>query len=116
MSLATPMHPSRSLQTLKTILFILAGLVLLIGLIGGISLVAGAQRWVVNALQMPLALMSGEIVFNLIEPMLTAFLINLGVAVLVVSLITSVLLYALGRLIGHTLLLEERIARLEAGR
>ena len=46
--------------------------------------------------------------------MLSGFFINLGVFTLIVSLVLSALLYAVGRLIGHIAHLETRLAYLEA--
>jgi hypothetical protein len=112
MSIPPPTPPSRSLQILKTILYILAGLVLAAGLIAGISLMAGANSMVANAL-VPLQVLGGGAISNMIGPMLSAFLINLGVVTIVITLIISALLYAVGRLIGHTASLEARLARLE---
>jgi hypothetical protein len=101
------------LQILKTIQYILAGLVLALGLFIGISLMAGASNMVENVL-MPLQLLGGGAVSNLIAPVLTGFLINLGIAILIVALILSILFYTLGRMIGRSALLEARLARLEA--
>lgn len=104
---------SRGLLIVKIILYILAGTVLVLGLIAGISLWTGADKLVVNAL-LPLQMIGGEIIYNMIAPTLSGFLKNLGILTLVSSLILSALLYTGGRLIGHILHLEERLARLEA--
>lgn len=114
MSLPSPKPPSLSLQILKTILYILAGLILAVGLIAGISLMTGADNIVANVL-LPFQLMGGEVSSNLIAPLLSGFFINLGVFILIFALILSALLYATGRLIGHIALLETRLAQLEAG-
>jgi len=106
--------PSRSLRLVKTGLYILAGLVLALGLIAGISLMTGASSMVTNAL-LPVQLLGGGALSNLIAPLLTGFLTNLGIAALVISLALSALLFATGRLVGHIALLEARLARLEAG-
>ena len=113
MSLPPPTPPSRSLQLLKTVLYILAGLVLALGLIAGISLMASATRIVANLL-LPLQFLGDGAISNLIAPMLSGFLINLGIGTLILTFIFSALLYAVGRLIGHTARLEARLARLEA--
>ena len=105
--------PPYSLQIVKTILYILAGIVLVLGLIAGISLMTGARSMVGNAL-MPLQFLGNGAISNLVAPMLSTFLINLGVASLVLSAIISALFYAVGRLIGHIFQLETRLARLEA--
>ena len=105
--------PSRSLLILKTVLYILAGLVLALGLIAGISLMVSAAGIVANLL-LPLQLLGGGAISNLIAPMLSGSLINIGVVTLILTLLLSALLYAVGRLIGHTALLEARLARLEA--
>jgi len=106
-------QPSRGLQILKTVLYILAGLVLIPGLITAVSLIAGANSMVANLL-MPIQLMGGGAFSNMLAPMLTGFLINIGFIILILSIILSALLYAVGRLIGHTSSLEARLARLEA--
>jgi hypothetical protein len=112
MTLIPPTHNSRSLQILKTVLYVLAGLILALGLIFSLSLMTSAGNMVAN-LVMPLQIIGGEVVSNLIAPMLTGFLVNLGIVILVISLILSALLYSIGRLIGHIALLEARVARLE---
>jgi hypothetical protein len=112
MTLTPPTHNSRSLQILKTVLYVLAGFILALGLIVSLSLMVSAGNMVAN-LVMPLQLMGGEVISNLIAPMLTGFLVNLGIVILVISLILSALLYSIGRLIGHIALLEARVARLE---
>jgi hypothetical protein len=100
------------LRIVKTGLYILAGIVLVLGLIAGISLLSGAERTVMNML-LPFQLMGSPAVQNMITPLLRALFINLGIAIIVLTLIFSGLLYAVGRLIGHILHLEERIVRLE---
>lgn len=112
MTLIPSTHNSRKLQLLKTVLYILAGLILTLGLIASLSLMTSAGNMVAN-LVMPLQIMGGEVISNLIAPMLTGFLINLGIVTLVISLILSVLLYSIGRLTGHIALLEARVASLE---
>jgi hypothetical protein len=81
-------------------------------LIFSLSLMTSAGNMVAN-LVMPLHIMGGEVFSNLIAPMLTGFLINLGIVILILALIFGALLYSTGRLIGHILLLEERLGRLE---
>jgi hypothetical protein len=102
------------MQIVKTFLYILAGLVLVLGLIASLSLLAGSTNIAAN-LSLPLQLLGGGAFSNLIVPMLSAFLVNLGLACLLLTLILSALLYAVGRLIGHIALLEARLARLETG-
>jgi hypothetical protein len=109
----TPPLPSRSVQILKTVLYILAVIVLVPGLIAGISMITGADNLVANAI-MPFQLLGSEIINSLLAPTLRGFLINLGIGIVVISLILSALLYGLGRLIGHVAYLEARLARLEA--
>jgi hypothetical protein len=102
----------RPLHTLKFALYILAGFVLALGLIAGISLMAGASN--VHKLLLPFQLMGAGAIANLIAPYLTSLIGGLGVFVLVVSLVLSILLFAVGRLLGHMAALELRIAHLEA--
>lgn len=103
--------PARSLA--QVILYILAGLVLLLGLIAGLSLITGAASMVANLL-LPLQLLGAAAAANLIGPMLTGFVINLGVAALLFSLALSALLYTAGRLVGRIARLEARLSQLEA--
>lgn len=105
------MNTLRSLQILKTISYVLSGLVLALGLIASISLMASASN--VHNLMMPLLLMGAEVIVNLIAPMLGGLIRGLGVFVLVVSIVLSLLLYATGRLLGHIANLETRLVRLE---
>ena len=113
MSQPAPTPPSRSLKIVKIVLYILAGLALAVGLIAGISLVSSANRMVANAL-LPLQLLGLGEIFNLIASTLSGFLKNLGFLVIIISILFSALLYAIGRLIGHITHLEERLSRLEA--
>lgn len=106
--------PSRSLTILKTVFYVLAGLVLLLGLVAGISLMSSAGRVAENT-TLPLQILGGGAISNLIAPVITGFLTNLGIAVLVFCILLSALLYATGRLLGHIALLEARLALLEAG-
>jgi len=106
--------PSRSLTILKIVFYILAGLITLLGLVAGISLMSSAGRVAENA-TLPLQILGGGAISNLIAPMLAGFLTNLGIAVLVFCILLSALLYATGRLLGHITLLEARLAHLEAG-
>jgi hypothetical protein len=114
MTLAPPNPTSRGLQIIKVILYILAGLVLLVGMIIGISLMSSADRLVANVL-LPIQLLGIEAISNSLAPLLNAFLFNLGVAILIFTLIISALLYGLGHLINHIVRLEMRLACLEAG-
>ncbi len=114
MNLPPLSHPSRSLQILKIILYILAGIVLVLGLIGGISLMSSAPAMVANVL-IPLQIIGADAIYNMIAPMLTGWLTNLGILIIFISIVLSALLYAIGRLVGHTANLEARLVRLEAG-
>ena len=73
----------------------------------------GATSMVANIL-MAIQLIGGGAFFNLIASTVSSFLINLGVFILIVTLITSALFYVLGRLIGRIALLEAGVAHLEA--
>lgn len=107
-------QPSRGLQILKVVLYVLSGLILAAGLIIGISILTSANSLVQN-LVIPFQLMGNQVITNLVTPLVSGVMINLGIIVLVLSVIFSTLLYGLGRLIGHVALLEARVARLEAG-
>lgn len=113
MSLTTPTSPSRSLPVLKAVFYILAGLILLLGLVAGLSLLGSASRVAENAV-LPLQMLGGGAISNLVAPLLSGFLTNLGIALLVFALLLSALLHAVGRLLGHIAGLEARLARLEA--
>jgi hypothetical protein len=113
MSLSPLPSPSSNLTIIKTFFYILAGLILLLGLVAGISLMASASQVAANA-TLPLQIFGGGAISNLISPLLSGFLTNLGIGVMVVSLLLSALLYAVGRLLGHTASLEARLARLES--
>lgn len=106
------MPTNRFLPLLKSILYVLAAIVLGFGLIVGIGLLissAGVQNMLV-----PFQFVGGEVVANLIAPYLRSLISGLGVATLVFSLVLSLLLFATGRLLAYNLSLEARLARLEA--
>ena len=109
--ISTEMQPRRSLHILKTISYALAGLVFTLGLIAGISLIASATN--VHNLLLPLQLMGADIIANLITPYLSGLISGLGVFTLIISFTLSLLLFAVGRLLGHIAALETRLARLE---
>lgn len=106
------MHTNRSLHALKTIAYILAGLVLALGLIVGISLMASASN--IHNVLLPLQIMGAEAIANLVAPFLTSLISGLGVFTLIVSFVLSLLLFTAGLLLGHVASLEARLARLEA--
>lgn len=105
------MNNQRTLSILKIILYVLAGLVLVLGLIIGISLLASASN--VHNLLLPLQLMGAEVIVNIVAPMLAGLIRGLGWTALVISIVLSLLLYATGRLLGQIVSLETRLARLE---
>lgn len=106
-------EPNRGLTILKAILYILAGFVLVLGLLAGIGVLAGAGSMVSNLI-LPLELMGLEAAVNLVRPLLIGLLINLGIAALLASLVLSGLLFAVGRLVGYVQTLEVRVAALES--
>jgi hypothetical protein len=103
---------SRGLIFLRTVLYVLAGLVLALGLIAGLSLMTSASYMTAN-LVLPLQLMGAEVASNLVAPILSGLFTNLGIFTLVLSFVLSSLLYALGRLTGHIAALEARIAQVD---
>ena len=113
MSLTPSTNSSRSLQIFKTVLYILAGLILVLGLVAGFSLITSANSLAANAM-LPFQLFGGGAASNLFSSIISGFLTNLGVVVIILSLVLSALLYGVGRLIGHISQLEARLARLEA--
>ena len=104
---------SRRLQVLKKNLYFMSGFILAAGLLTGIGLIAGASRMVANFI-LPLQIMAGEIIANLVSPMFSGILINTGVVILILALVLSLMFYALGRMVGHIARLEERLAELES--
>jgi hypothetical protein len=112
MTLPAAKPASRGLLFLRTVLYVLAGLVLALGLLAGLSLMTSASNMVAN-LVLPLQLVGAEVASNLILPMLSGLFTNLGIFILVLSFTLSGLLYALGRKTGHIAALEERIVQLE---
>jgi hypothetical protein len=110
-----PLKPaSPGLQILKTVLYLLAALILVLGLIAGFSLAASADHVAANVM-LPFQLLGGSPIADLFSSMLSRFLINLGIVVMVLSVLLSALLYGVGRLIQHVTHLEARLARLETG-
>lgn len=105
--------PARSLPILKVFLYILAGLILAGGLMIGVSLLTSASLAVANVV-LPLQILAGEAIANIIAPYLSGFLTSLGVFTLGLALVLSALLYTAGRLVGQVAGLEARLARLEA--
>lgn len=111
MNLPTP-PPSRGLQIFMIVLYILAGLILVLGLIGGISLLTSARYMVGNFL-LPFQVMGLGQIVDSFAPLLTGLFINLGVVAIVITLVLSALLYTAGRLLGRIADLETRLAALE---
>jgi hypothetical protein len=106
------MSTQRPLHTLKVISYILAGLVLILGLVASLSLLAGAGN--VQNVLLPLHLMGAEAIANMVAPMLAGLARGFGTVTLILSLVISLLLFTAGRLLGHNASLEARLARLEA--
>ena len=104
-------YTNRSFQVLKTILYVLSGLVFAFGLIAGISLVASSAN--IQNMLMPFQLLGNDVIMNLITPFLRSLVNGPGIFVLIVSLVLSLLLFATGRLLGSIASLEGRLARLE---
>jgi len=113
MTLPPSASPSNFPHIIKTILYVMAWIILVLGLIAGISLMVSTSTIVSNAV-IPFSIFGNQAIPNLIAPILTSFLINLGVVILIVAVALSALLYAIGRLLNHITQLEERLARLEA--
>jgi hypothetical protein len=101
----------RLLHILKYILYVLASLILALGLVAGISLIASSAN--IQNILLPFQLMGAEAIANLITPYLRGLISGLGVVALILSLVLSTLLIAVGRLIGHIAALETRLALLE---
>ena len=105
--------PTRGQPMLKFALYLLAGLVLVLGLIGGVSLLSSARLMVANFL-LPFQLMGIGQISDSFSPLLSGLFINLGIVAIVISLILSALLYTAARLLGRLADLEARLSRLEA--
>lgn len=106
------MRSSLFLEILKISLYVIAGLVLVLGLFAGISLIASAAN--VRNLLMSFQFMGTQAISNLIAPYFTGLMNGLGVFVSVISLVLSLLLFAVGRLLGYFVDLEGRLVALEA--
>lgn len=106
------MHPQRPLHTLKIILYVLAVLLFVLGLIFGVSLLASASN--VRNVLLPFQLMGADAIANLVAPYLTDLVSGQGVFTLIASFVLSLLLFAVGRLLGYIATLETRLVRLEA--
>ncbi len=102
----------RPFRILTVSLYVLSAIVLLLGLVAGLSLIAGGAN--VHNLLLPLQLIGADVISNLIAPYLTGLVNGLGVFTLIVSLVLSLLLFTAGRLLAHLGSLEARLARLEA--
>jgi len=93
------------------ILYTLAVFVLILGLTGGISLIASSGR--LHNLLLPFQLMGLDMVANLLAPMLKSFLSGVGIFAIFISSALSLMLFAIGHLLGRISALEARLARLE---
>lgn len=107
------MQNASMLAVLRTVVYILAGIVLALGLVVGLSLLSSSAA--VQNILAPFTFAGGEVVSNLIAPYLRSLLSGLGVVTLAISIVLSLLLYGLGRLLGYNLSLEARLRRLEQG-
>ena len=103
---------TRTNPTLRTIAYILSACMFLLGTMTGISLLASSGS--VQNVLLPFQALGGGAIVNLVAPYLTGFLSGLGIVTLVISLVTSLVLLALGSLLGANASLEARVTRLEA--
>lgn len=111
--LQAPSRPRNGLTILRWLLYALAVIVLLLGLY--ILLVALSAPVALEANMMLIGATFGNSpIVNLLRNLLTSAVSTLGVVLFVLHLAISVSLFALGKLIGHTARLSERIERLEA--
>ena len=106
------MDTKASYHIFRIILYTLAGFIFAVGLIGGISLIAGSSN--LHNLLLPFQLMGFEAAANLLAPALRSLISGAGVFTLVSSAGLSLMLFSLGRLLGRIANLEARLARLEA--
>lgn len=106
------MDQGKGLRVLSVISYVLAGVVLLLGMIMMISL-AGAATNLPNMLIGFQVLGLGPVLDAFIRPVQGA-LTTAGVIILVVALVLTLLLYAVGRLVGVIRSLVQRVNRLEA--
>ena len=68
----------------------------------------------VHNILLPFQLMGGEVIANLLTPYVRGLLSGLGAVTLIGSLVLSLLLFAIGRLLGMVAAQEARLAYLEA--
>ena len=106
------MKTNRSLNLLKTSLYLIAALAGIPGLLIGFSLLGSAAN--VHNILLPFQLMGGEVIANLLTPYVRGLLSGLGAVTLIGSLVLSLLLFAIGRLLGMVAAQEARLAYLEA--
>jgi len=106
------MRSNSFVSVLKWAAYGLSIVILALGLIAGFSLLSSSSA-VQNVLT-PFQAIGGGAIVNLITPYLRGLLSSLGVMTLVVSLALSLVLFAVGRLLGRNAGLEARLARLEA--
>lgn len=97
---------------MSRLFYIAAVIVVLLGLVLLLSSIS-ASAAMPNQL-LGLRIMGGEILANLLIPILRNAVLSLGIAGFVISLVLGTLLYGLGRFSARTAALSARVARLEA--
>ena len=102
----------RGIRVLSVVCYVLAGIVLLLGVALLISFITAASR--LGAGLGPLSILGLEVVLNVLLPPIRSALINIGIVLLVISILLGSLFYAVGRLLSVIRLLLGRVARLEA--
>lgn len=110
-SIHAAQHNDRAVPILKWLLYILAGLVLVFGLMTGIGLIGFAGN--LSGFGPVLQALSAQPLANMLASMLRQGAATLGTGVIVLSLVLSALLFTAGKLLGRTHDLARRVAHLE---
>lgn len=101
----------QELFVLGWLLYVFAGLVLIAGIMGAVSLYNGAQG--IAGLMPMMQAMGGQEVGGVMGGLLRPFFIGLGNVALVTSILFSLLLFACGALVHTVRSLSLRVQRLE---
>jgi Ca2+/Na+ antiporter len=99
------------LKVLRGLLFILALIILVLGILGAFSLIS--MRSALPNMLIGLQAIGLGVFVDLLTGVLGPVFINLGIAVLVIALVMSLLAFAAGQLIGTTLEIDKRLAMQE---
>ena len=101
----------QALRVLRTILYVLAGVILLIGLAACILLLASAAN--LPSSLMGLRVLGFGPLTDAIAGMLSSALVTLAAMIFIIALILAVLLFAGGKLVERAALANDRLRQLE---